>query len=174
MDKRAREYLRPLSILVISLLLAACSGAATDDAVLVDPNPQILVITTTTLADGVEDQSYSDIVRATGGVTPYAWSISAGGLGPGLGLNSSTGEISGTPAAAGTFNFTVRVSDSSTPQQSDTRDLSITIIGVGALRIVTTSLNDGVVGVAYSDNVAVSGGVPPYTWNVSAGVCRLA
>lgn len=46
-------------------------------------------------------------------VLPAAWSLAPGspGLPPGLGLNPTTGTISGTPTAVGTFDFVVRVTD---------------------------------------------------------------
>jgi secreted trypsin-like serine protease len=44
-------------------------------------------------------------LSASGGTAPYTWS--ATGLPTGLSINSSTGTISGTPSAAGTFNVTV-------------------------------------------------------------------
>ncbi len=51
---------------------------------------------------------------ATGGTLPYHWSIAAGGnLPDGLNINPDTGLISGTPTTAGTFGFTVQVTDSS-------------------------------------------------------------
>lgn len=43
---------------------------------------------------------------ASGGVPPYTYSTS-GTLPPGLTLTSRSGAITGTPTAAGTFNFTV-------------------------------------------------------------------
>ena len=42
-------------------------------------------------------------------------------------INSSTGEIFGTPTVAGNFNFTVMVGDSSSPQKSVTKLLSIKV-----------------------------------------------
>ncbi|GAF87761.1 unnamed protein product, partial [marine sediment metagenome] len=45
-----------------------------------------------------------------GGVPSYTWIISSGALPAGLSL-STTGEISGTPTATGTYNFTVEVQD---------------------------------------------------------------
>lgn len=51
---------------------------------------------------------------ARGGIPPYSWSIASGGLPPGLALNSS-GHLSGTvanPVTPGTYNYTVRVTDS--------------------------------------------------------------
>ena len=53
-------------------------------------------------------------LSADGGSGPNSWSVSAGALPPGLTLNTSTGEIHGTPTASGTFNFTITVSDSGT------------------------------------------------------------
>ena len=47
-------------------------------------------------------------VQATGGTGARTWSIHAGHLPPTSTINSSTGVISGTPSASGTFNFTVR------------------------------------------------------------------
>jgi hypothetical protein len=51
--------------------------------------------------------------QATGGNAPYlVWTISDGALPGGLNM-SLEGVISGTPTAAGTFNFTVEINDSS-------------------------------------------------------------
>src|SRR5258708_40197893 len=51
-------------------------------------------------------------------------------LPPGLRL-SDGGDLTGTPSAVGTSNFTAQVVDSSTPQQTATQPLSITIAGQG-------------------------------------------
>jgi hypothetical protein len=57
--------------------------------------------------------SYFQNFFANGGVQPYTWAIAAGRLPPGLTLTSSGyGHISGIPRSAGTFAFTVRVTDS--------------------------------------------------------------
>ena len=73
--------------------------------------PAPLVITTATpLASGIVGTAYAAALAATGGTVPHVWSISAGSLPPGISL-SSAGLFSGTPTAAGTFNFTARVTD---------------------------------------------------------------
>lgn len=89
------------------------------------PTPLPLSITTTSLVSGQVSSSYSQPLTATGGTTPYSWSLIAGALPTGLGL-STAGVISGTPTIASTFNFTVRVLAAS--GQSAQRAFSITII----------------------------------------------
>jgi hypothetical protein len=50
-------------------------------------------------------------LNATGGVTPYSWSVAAGKLPAGLSI-STNGTVSGSPKVAGTFRFTLQVADS--------------------------------------------------------------
>jgi uncharacterized protein YhjY with autotransporter beta-barrel domain len=62
-----------------------------------------------TLPDGAFGTAYSQTLSASsanGGSAPYTFSISAGALPAGLAL-SAAGTLSGTPTAAGSFNFTV-------------------------------------------------------------------
>jgi hypothetical protein len=87
-----------------------------------------LTITTTSLPSGThgnQNVPYTATLAASGGVTPYTWSIASGALPTGLSLASGTGVISGTPTAIGTFNFTARVT--AADGQSVTKPLSIII-----------------------------------------------
>ena len=72
--------------------------------------PALAIATTTPLLSGWVGGPYSQAISATGGVTPYSWSVTSGSLPGGLTL-SSAGVVAGTPAAAGVFNFTVQVKD---------------------------------------------------------------
>ena len=45
--------------------------------------------------------SYSATITASGGTSPYAYTVSSGDLPPGLSLNPSSGVISGTPTGGG-------------------------------------------------------------------------
>jgi hypothetical protein len=62
---------------------------------------------------GTVGTAYAQNFFLSGGVAPYIWSIAAGQLPPGLSLAASPPAVlSGTPTTAGTFTFTVRVTDS--------------------------------------------------------------
>ena len=121
-----------------------------------------LTITTTSLPAGVVNTSYSETLRASGGTSPYTWSFT-GSLPGWATLNSSTGVISGTPTTAGTSSFTVKVTDSSSPAQSQTQALSITIHG--ALSLPAVTLPNGVVNTYYTTTLAATGGTAPFTWS---------
>jgi thermitase len=129
--------------------------------------PAALSVSTASLAAGTVGVSYSKTLAATGGVSPYSWSVSAGALPAGLSLSSS-GVISGAPTTAGSYSFTVRVTDSKSA--TATRNLSITVaVPVQSLAITTTSLPAATHGVAYRQTVTASGGATPYTWSLSSG-----
>jgi large repetitive protein len=70
-----------------------------------------LVITTGQAAPATLGTPYSLRLSAQGGSGTRRWSIASGVLPPGLTLNASSGEISGSPTAAGVYEFRVRVSD---------------------------------------------------------------
>ena len=82
---------------------------------------------TTSLPNGYPSIAYSATLAATGGFTPYSWTITQGALPVGLTLSATSGVISGTPTGAGTSSFTVQVSDSETPAATATAGLSIVI-----------------------------------------------
>ena len=71
--------------------------------------------------------AYSAVLSAFGGTPPYKnWSVSSGSLPQGLGLNSSSGVISGIPTVTGTMSFSVTVQDSA-GLMSAPQSLSITV-----------------------------------------------
>ncbi|MFA7249634.1 MAG: Ig domain-containing protein, partial [Dehalococcoidia bacterium] len=73
--------------------------------------------------------AYSGSLTASGGTAPYTYSVHSGALPGGLSLNASTGAITGTPTAVGTFNFTAKVVAAS--GGSDTGTISIKVSNGG-------------------------------------------
>ena len=102
-------------------------GAYAGSCPAVPPNNQ-LQITTSSLHDGMTNQSYNATLVASGGSTAYTWSVTNGSLPSGLSLGASTGTISGTPSGpVGPIDITFQVVDSSSPQKTDQAVLSLTI-----------------------------------------------
>jgi len=109
-------------------------------------NANTLQITTSSLPNGYQWIAYGSNVSATGGATPYSWTIISGALPAGLTLNSASGLISGDPTFFGTFNFTVQVTDSTTPTpQTATQALSILIYELTTIAVtpVNPTLTEG-------------------------------
>jgi Putative Ig domain len=77
------------------------------------PRPLVITNASDQLSAGAVGQFYCcGNLFADGGVPGYTWSLRSGQLPPGLSLTASPGRITGTPTAAGTFAFLVRVTDS--------------------------------------------------------------
>jgi large repetitive protein len=104
---------------------------------------------------------------ASGGAPPYQWSVSAGKFPPGLSL-SSGGTVTGKNSTSGHFNFTVKVKDSASATTSASTGLSV----FSALSVKQPCANQCNVEQGCSvcgQFGAVSGGLPPYHYAVSAG-----
>ncbi|MGZ3864044.1 MAG: choice-of-anchor J domain-containing protein [Bacteroidia bacterium] len=83
------------------------------------------------LANGVAGTSYSQVVTQTGCLGAPSFAVTAGALPPGVTLSSS-GTISGTPTATGTFNFTITASDNSGCSGSQAYSITVTCPTNGA------------------------------------------
>jgi hypothetical protein len=112
--------------------------------------------------------AYTTPLAATGGITPYTWTISQGALPTGLAISSTTGAITGSPTAGGTSSFSVTLTDSGSPALTATTAFTLTTV-YPTLSITTTSLPHGTEGTAYSATLAATGGSNAYTWTVTAG-----
>jgi len=117
-------------------------------------------IQTTSLPDWTVGIAYSQQLNATGGTGALTWDDMNGDLtGTGLSL-SGGGLLSGTPSSSGSIAFTARVTDE-TPA-SDQQPLSFTVNP--AVSITTSTIPNATLGVAYSQQLAATGGTGSLTW----------
>jgi large repetitive protein len=100
----------------------------------VGPHPPLTVVLPgggPALSSGTVGVSYAQNFFLSGGVAPYTWSVACGTLPPGLALVTTgappdtNNQLAGTPVTAGTFTFTMKVTDAAGSQA--TQQLSLTI-----------------------------------------------
>jgi hypothetical protein len=84
-------------------------------------------VQTASLPEAVVGKPYSAKLAASEGTAPYTWSISDGDLPGGIDLDSTTGELFGTPTTAGTVELTVRATDAGNPAQHADMPLKVVI-----------------------------------------------
>ncbi len=131
--------------------------------IVVDPGA-VLTLAPASLPNAASGAAYTQTVVATGGTgTGYIYTVDSGALPTGLTL-SSTGAITGTPTAAGTYTFTVRAIDSAGNFQ--TKEYTVTVVAVA---VGPASLPSATNGMAYSQAITPTGGTGPYVCVVSAG-----
>ena len=133
------------------------------------------ITTPATLPTAYAGANYSQTLVAAGGTgTGYTWTVTAGAsslTAVNLSLSSS-GVLSGKPAATGTATFSVSVTDSGANTASATFNLTV---NAGVSITTTSPLATGYAGSAYSQTLAATGGSGSgYTWTVTSGASSLA
>ncbi len=133
------------------------------------PCPLLNFTSPATLAGGNIGQAYSSQMQTAGGSGPVTFTLAAGTLPPGLTL-STTGLISGTPAASGSYTFTVNATDQC-PSGAQTVQKTFTIvIDCPLLNIVSSaSLPSAAGGQPYSFQLQTAGGQAPVSYNLVSG-----
>jgi len=119
-------------------------------------------ITTAALPEASVGNSYSTTFTASGSGTK-TWSIVAGSLPAGLSL-ASNGVVSGTPQAAGTSSFTVKVSANGVSSQKQ-----FALAVSPALQISAPASQVGEVAVPLTIALNAGGGSAPYRWEITQG-----
>ncbi len=130
---------RRLGLVCAGLALAVLGGCGELDA----PGDPLSVFTSTPPPAYLDEPYEFDIV-VSGGLAPYNFELDDGELPPGLTLEN--GSVSGTPTEAGTFDFSVQVSDASLSQNVQDFTLSVTTAppAVLVLNVPPTTVTDAV------------------------------
>jgi Putative Ig domain len=93
-----------------------------------NPTPSLTI--SATLPPATAGSGYKATIAVSGGVAPYTFSVASGALPQGVGLGDTSGTVSGTPTASGSFNFAVSVSDSK--GDSNQQSLQMTVASAPA------------------------------------------
>ncbi|MBE7492405.1 MAG: putative Ig domain-containing protein [Planctomycetes bacterium] len=156
--------------LTCALLAVACDGSNSSSGA----GPSMLVLAPDTLPDGEAGTPYAQTLVVAGGSGSFVWSVAAGGLPPGLTLDTastaSTSTITGTPTTVGSFSFTVLVTDGTL---ADAASYNVNIqaaTGGTGLVITTTVLPAATVNGTYNFALQATGGTGPLTWSITSGV----
>lgn len=124
---------------------------------------------TTTLPDSARGLGYGGNISIIGGRQPYIAQVTSGVLPDGLTVSpNSYGNainITGVPTKDGTFQFTLKVSDSYEAPNTATQNFQIRISDPIAL--MGASLVQILYNQSYSTTFPATGGIPPYTWGMS-------
>jgi sugar lactone lactonase YvrE len=140
-------------------------GATGSQAYTLVINPPVILLSPNTLPAGTVGRSYRQTMTASGGIAPYTYTVSGGTLPSGLSLMKS-GVLYGTPSASGTFNFTIKATDSKGYTGSWAYTL---VISPPTITLSPTSLPAGTVGKSYRQTLTASGGIAPYNYAVTSG-----
>ncbi|WP_421546572.1 putative Ig domain-containing protein [Pseudomonas sp. QD4] len=152
-----------------SFTYTATNGSGTSSAanVLITVTAPTINVSPSTLGAMTINTAFSSSLSATGGTAPYTYALTAGSLPTGLSLNTTTGIISGTPTAAGSYNFTVTATDAN--GATGARAYSVAI-SAPTLVLTPASLGAGTTGSPYSATFSTSGGTAPYTYSVTGSL----
>jgi hypothetical protein len=125
----------------------------------------VVAIDPATAANGVVGVAYAEQLTATGGISPYFYSVTGGVLPANVVLGATTGNITGTPTVANTSTYTITAYDFY--QSPGSRTYTSTVI-LPTITITPTSLSNATTGQYYQKNIIAAGGTPPYTYAVTA------
>jgi hypothetical protein len=114
------------SATVTATSVADTKATATAAVTITATSSPTLSVTTSSLSNATSGVSYSDTLAASGGKAPYTWTESSGALPSGLDVESS-GVINGTTTKTGAYTFSVEVTDSSSPKQTASKSLTLTV-----------------------------------------------
>jgi hypothetical protein len=130
-------------------------------------------ITTKSVPSGTVKADYSAVITASGGCTPYKWTIASGALPAGVTakMSSTTKSLTlaGTPTTAGTYSFAAKVTGCGGGVSQMSYKVVIQATSSGGIAITTRSVPNGTVKTGYSAVIAASGSCTPYQWTIASG-----
>jgi large repetitive protein len=158
----------PTTVVTVKATDSSNPVATTTGPVTVTVLPATATLTLSNPPAATVGVPYTGTIGVSGGTAPYSCTLITGTLPGGLTLGAACA-VTGTPTAAGTFNVTIHATDSATPTADQvTGPVTFTVNPVPPLSL-TGSLPNATLGVPYTQTLAATGGIPPYTYALTAG-----
>ncbi|WP_263408473.1 beta strand repeat-containing protein [Terriglobus tenax] len=141
------------------------AGSATSAVTLTVVSPPA-TLTISSPPSGTVGAAYNGTISVSGGTSPYTCALANGSVPAGLTLAGCS--LRGTPTAAGNTTFAIRASDASSPANSTTAPVTLSI-AAAPVTLTLTAPPAGTAGAIYSGTIAVSGGTAPYSCSLASG-----
>jgi hypothetical protein len=118
---------------------------------------------------GMVGQNYYQSNSATGGIAPYNFTITSGTVPAGTAIDAVYGHVTGLASVAESYRYTVTVTDSDSPPQTDSQAVTATIRPPSPLTVYSNLATETQVGRYFWQRFDCNGGVLPCGFAVSAG-----
>lgn len=145
-----------LAIAINALFLSGCGGGGKKPV-------SVAVSASSTTVDGSNSMTITASVTNDRGAAGVSWALS----GAGALSNQTSSSVTYTAPAPAANPATATITATSVADASQSSAVHITIPAKPS--ITTSSLSDGNVGTTYSMQLAASGGIAPYTWQLTSG-----
>jgi hypothetical protein len=125
-------------------------------------------IATNTIPSGTVQVPYTTSINAMNGTSPYTFTLAPGSANPPANVSLTTGGVlTGTPTTAGSFPFTVMVTDAKGGTATQLLTLTIASATPQPVSISTTAVSSGTVGSPYASTILAVNGTTPYSFSLS-------
>ena len=129
-----------------------------------------ITVTPAALPAATAGSAYQQAITATGGIAPYSYALT-GTLPAGMGVDTATGLLSGTPTQSGSFALTITVTDSTGGSAASVVQNYTLQVATPTLTLVPAAgaLPPTTAGSTYQVAFVAGGGVAPYTFAIGSG-----
>lgn len=167
-------FLVLISVIAVTLVATGCSSMNASGSPSIATVP---IAMSANFPPAVIGASYNAVISVNGGIAPYTFVTRSGALPPGLRLSASTGSISGMPSTAGTYNFTIGVTDKNAAAEG-VKTFAMTVQPT-VRRPISIEISPAIVTIVSGEThqflaLVSNASTPAVTWKASGGTITSA